>query len=143
MERGLFFLHYIGELDPYLNKGNAMDFSNLFRHETDTVDFAAGEAVLNRDEVYDFMYVLIEGEADIRLGEAVISTVGPGALLGELALIDHTPGSADVVARSACRLVKIDERRFRFLVQQTPNFALDVMKVIVERLRAMNTRVAG
>lgn len=119
-----------------------MDFSNLFRHETDTIDFAAGETVLNRGEVYDFMYVLIEGEAEIRLGEAVISVVGPGALLGELALIDHVPGSADVFARSACRLVKIDERRFRFLVQQTPNFALDVMKVIVERLRAMNTRVA-
>lgn len=32
----------------------------------------------------------------------------------------------------------IDKRRFLFLIQQTPNFALDVMKVIAERLRAMN-----
>lgn len=120
-----------------------MDFSNLFRHETDTVNFAAGETILRHGEVGDFMYVLIEGEAEIRLGDQVVSAVGPGALLGELALIDRTPGSADVLARKTCRLVRIDERRFRFLVQQTPNFALDVMKVIVERLRAMNARVGG
>jgi CRP-like cAMP-binding protein len=120
-----------------------MDFSHLFRHETDTVNFPAGDTIIRHGEVGDFMYVLVEGEAEIRLSDQVISVVSSGALLGELALIDRTPGNADVVARTACRLVAIDERRFRFLVQQTPNFALDVMKVIAERLRAMNQRVAG
>ena len=41
---------------------------------------------------------------------------------------------------TGCRLVAIDKRRFLFLVQQTPSFALDVMKVITERLRMMNQR---
>lgn len=118
-----------------------MDFSHLFKHETDTVNVPVGTTILTHGEVYDFMYVLLEGEAEIRLGSEVISTAAQGALLGELALVDHTPGSADVVARTDCRLVKIDERRFRFLVQQTPNFAIDVMKVIVARLRAMNQRL--
>jgi len=120
-----------------------MDFSNLFKHETETISVAAGDTILKRGEVYDFMYVLLEGEAEIRLGDVLLSEVGAGALLGELALIDRAPGSADVVARTACRLARIDERRFRFLVQQTPNFALDVMKVIVERLRAMNQRLSN
>ncbi len=119
-----------------------MDFSHLFKHETDTVNVPAGSTILQHGEVNDFMYVLLAGEAEIRLGDDLISTVSQGALLGELALIDHAPGSADVVARTDCRLVKIDERRFRFLVQQTPNFAIDVMKVIVARLRAMNQRLA-
>lgn len=74
----------------------------------------------------------------VRLGEQVIYTAQAGTLLGELSLIDHSPGIADVVATTACRLVAIDERRFLFLVQQTPNFALEVMKVIVERLRDMD-----
>lgn len=115
-----------------------MDFSNLFRHETETVNYAAGETILKCGEMSDVMYVVIEGEAEIRLGEQIIYTAKTGTLLGELGLIDHNPGSADVVARTACRLVAIDKRRFLFLVQQTPNFALDVMKVIAERLRAMN-----
>lgn len=119
-----------------------MDFSNLFRHETGTVDFAAGDSILRRGEASDVMYVVLEGQAEVRLGDEVMLVAGPGALLGELALVDHYPGSADVVARTDCRLVAIDERRFLFLVQQTPNFAIQVMKVIAERLRAMNRRLS-
>ena len=115
-----------------------MDFSNLFRHETESINFAAGETILKCGDMSDVMYVVIAGEAEIWLGEKVIYTAHAGALLGELGLIDHAPVSADVVARTDCRLVKIDKRRFLFLIQQTPNFALDVMKVIAERLRAMN-----
>lgn len=117
-----------------------MDFSNLFRHETDTVLIPAGGLILKAGERSTVMYVLIEGEAEIRLGTQVIQQAGAGALLGEMSLIDHAPGSADVLAVSDCRLVTIDERRFRFLVQQTPNFALEVMKVIAQRLRNMNQR---
>jgi CRP-like cAMP-binding protein len=36
------------------------------------------------------------------------------------------------------RLVAIDERRFNFLVQQTPFFALQVMRIMSERLRAQD-----
>lgn len=119
-----------------------MDFSSLFRHETETVNFAAGDAILRCGEISGVMYVLIEGEAEIKVADQVVFVVSPGGLLGELSLIDHAPGSADVVAKTACKLVAIDSHRFRFLVQQTPNFALEVMKIIAERLRAMNQRVA-
>lgn len=115
-----------------------MDFANLFRHETETVNFAAGNTILKCGETSEVMYVVMEGEAEIKLGELVIFTAKMGALLGELGLIDHSPCIADVIAKTACRLVAIDKRRFLFLVQQTPNFALDVMKVIADRLRAMN-----
>lgn len=115
-----------------------MDFSNLFRHETETVNFAAGETILKFGDMSDVMYVVIEGEAEIKLGKKVIYSAHAGTLLGEMSLIDHCPVSADVIARTDCKLVKIDMRRFLFLIQQTPNFALDVMKVIAERLRAMN-----
>lgn len=120
-----------------------MDFSKLFQHETDTVKVAAGVTILKRGQVSEVIYVLLEGEAEVKIGDKVMYFAGPGALLGEMALIDRTPGNADVVACTECRLVAIDERRFTFLVQQTPNFALEVMKVIAERLRAMNFRTEG
>jgi len=62
----------------------------------------------------------------------------PGALLGEMALVDSSPRTATVIATEHCRLAKIDERRFHFLVQQTLYFATHVMKVLTERLRHMN-----
>jgi CRP/FNR family cyclic AMP-dependent transcriptional regulator len=84
------------------------------------------------------MYVLLEGSADVRVGETLVEGATPGALLGEMALVDSSPRTATVVATEPCRLAKIDQRRFHFLVQQTPYFATHVMKVLTERLRHMN-----
>jgi len=42
-----------------------------------------------------------------------------------------------VVAKTDCRLVPINEKRFLILVHQTPIFALLVMKTLAERLRRM------
>lgn len=118
-----------------------MNLLNLFRHETDTVDFDAGQTILSPEQRNKVMYVLIEGEAEISVAGTVVEIAMPGALLNELALIEDAPGNAFVIARSSCRFVTIDERRFSFLVQQTPNFALYVMKALTDRLRAMNARL--
>jgi len=88
------------------------------------------------------MYVLLEGIMEIRVGEKVVETSVRGAILGEMALIDHSPRTASVVAKETSKLVKIDQRRFHFLVQQNPFFATHVMKVLAERLNHMNRLLA-
>jgi CRP-like cAMP-binding protein len=87
------------------------------------------------------MYVIKEGEVDILVNDKVIETVGPGGIVGETALIDTHPRSATVVAKTDCQLVPIDEKRFTFLIQQTPYFSLQVMRVLVERVRRMDVCV--
>jgi len=52
-----------------------------------------------------------------------------------MAMVDGQPRTAAAVARTDCQLVPIDQKRFQFLVQQTPYFAIEVMRVLVERLR--------
>ncbi|PYJ22885.1 MAG: hypothetical protein DME92_02500, partial [Verrucomicrobia bacterium] len=89
------------------------------------------------------MYVLLEGEMEILLGDFVLETVGQGALIGEMALIDESPRTASAVAKTSCRLAEIDRRRFHFLVQQTPHFATHVMKTLADRLRHMNAVAAA
>jgi CRP-like cAMP-binding protein len=79
----------------------------------------------------------------VLLGELVVEAATPGALLGEMALIDNSRRTASAVAKTPCRLAQIDQRRFHFLVQQTPNFATHVMKVLADRLRHMNTLAAA
>jgi CRP/FNR family cyclic AMP-dependent transcriptional regulator len=59
----------------------------------------------------------------------------------EMALIDAGPRSATVRAIRQSIVIPIDERRFLFMVQHTPFFALRVMRVLTARLRAMNERV--
>ncbi len=117
---------------------DAMDLTELFLHETDLVQVAAGESVFKEGDPGNIMYVLMKGEANIVVGSAIVEKAKPGAMLGELALVDDVKRTATVMAVTDCALVPIDVRRFLFLIQETPNFALHVMKVIAERLRNMD-----
>src|SRR6266513_1553490 len=115
-----------------------MNPAELFRQESNTVQLAPGDFLLREGEKGDKTYVLLEGEIDIFLGDFVLETAGPGPLLGEIALIDESPRTANAVAKSPARLAQIDRHSFHFLVQQTPHFATDVMKILANRLRHMN-----
>ncbi|MHB1309362.1 MAG: cyclic nucleotide-binding domain-containing protein [Limisphaerales bacterium] len=86
------------------------------------------------------LFVLLEGAIEIRVGDRVVETANAGALLGEMALINESPRTA-TAATSACRLAKVDARRFHFLIQQNPFFATHVMRVLVARLQRMNQLV--
>jgi CRP-like cAMP-binding protein len=66
----------------------------------------------------------------------VIERVESGGVFGEMALIDGLPRSATAIAAADCRIAAIDEKRFLRLVEHTPRFALSIMQVITQRLRA-------
>ncbi len=112
----------------------------LFRFAKDFKSVAAGEAIFKAGEIGDLMYSVKEGEVDVLVGGRVVETVGPGGILGEMALIDRQPRSATAVAKTDCTLVPINEERFKYLIQQTPYFAIEVMRVMARRLRQMDAR---
>ena len=118
-----------------------MSLAHLFRNEPDIVLFAPGEVIVAAGEAADAMYVIIEGSVDIRIGDTTIDVAGPGEIVGEMALIDQTTRSASVVALSPLRLARIDRRRFLYLVQNTPTFAIDVMSVMASRLRRIDAAI--
>ena len=117
-----------------------MDLVELFRHETGYRSVAAGQTIFSEAEAGLEMYFVLEGRADILVGGEVVESAGPGAILGEMSLIDNLPRSATVIARSDCRLLPIDSGRFDGLIQKRPDFARYVMKVMADRLREMNRR---
>jgi CRP-like cAMP-binding protein len=84
------------------------------------------------------MYVVRTGTVDLRLGDTLLETVGPGGVFGEMALVDHAPRSATAVAGPGCSLVLLDAAAFTDLVGRVPGLALEVMKVMASRLRRAN-----
>ena len=108
---------------------------NLFRNSTDGISYAADQVIFSKGDPGDVMYVVQEGEVAIQLGDTIIDRHGPGSIFGEMALIDQGERSATALAATDCRVVPISPQRFEFLVQQTPHFATNVMKIMVERLR--------
>jgi CRP/FNR family transcriptional regulator, cyclic AMP receptor protein len=107
----------------------------FFQQSKDQVLFEAGQTIFAAGQPGKLMYVVTAGEVDILVGETLIETVGKGDILGEMALIDTQPRSATAIAKTDCKLAPIDEQRFSFLVQQTPYFALQVMRIMADRLR--------
>ena len=112
-----------------------MNLAELFRFETGLTAIPAGQSLFRSGESGDLMYVLMQGSAIVVIGEVTVERAEPGAILGELALIESLPRSATVTAMTDCQFLPIGAKRFQFLVQQTPHFALHVMKVMADRLR--------
>jgi CRP/FNR family transcriptional regulator, cyclic AMP receptor protein len=119
-----------------------MNLAELFHLESDLIVIPGGDYLFRTGDSHDRMYVLLDGTAHVIVGGKVVEEAKSGALLGEMALIDHAPRAACVMAVSECRFVPIDERRFHFLIIQTPKFATHVMRIMAERLRAMNQLIS-
>ncbi len=112
-----------------------MNLTELFRHETELQTLPAGQTLFKEGEPAELMFVLMSGTAEVIVNKRVVETAEAGAIIGEMGMIDEGARSASVVAKSDCKLLVIDRKRFNFLIQHTPNFALHVMRVIAHRLR--------
>ncbi len=124
-----------------LLKSHRIDFRLLDRADVPVRKVAAGQNIVVEGGIASEMFLLRKGRAEIRVRGHEVEEVEPGGIFGEMALIDQSTRSATVVALEDCEVVPIDERLFVILVQDAPYFALDVMRTLVERLRAMNRRL--
>ncbi|MGI9382839.1 MAG: cyclic nucleotide-binding domain-containing protein [Methyloligellaceae bacterium] len=119
----------------------SIDFSLLSKSGFACTTHAPGETIFAQGDAGDRMYVVRTGVVEIVHNDRVVDVLGSGEIFGEMALIDGSPRSAGARAREACELQPVDEDAFLFLVHETPHFALDVMRTLALRLRAMNERV--
>lgn len=112
----------------------------LFETIDDVVALTDGEVLFRQGDPSDGrVFVVRSGEVQVHLGENTVETLGPGEMFGELAIVDDGPRSATIVSSGETVVVPIDRQRFRSLVQMTPFFAENVMKVMAGRLRKANT----
>lgn len=110
----------------------------IFSHNTARISIQAGQALFREGEEGNQMYILETGIAEVLVQNRVVETLVHGSIVGEMGLVSPGPHSASVIAKTDCEFVAVDEKRFQFLVQQTPFFAIQVMRLMAERLRATN-----
>ena len=100
--------------------------------------FKAGTTIFREGEQAHDLFVIKSGEVRIQIGNRTVSELSADHIFGEMALIDSEPRSASAIAVTDVELVPVSEKQFLFLVSQTPYFALKVMRVLAQRLRATN-----
>jgi CRP/FNR family cyclic AMP-dependent transcriptional regulator len=106
-----------------------------------TVIFAQNDKARPYFFMHDKMYLLIDGEVDLVAGKKVIGTVARGGIFGEMASITHAPRTASAVAKTACRVISLDDDQFLASLQKKPVFALMLMSMMIARLRETISRL--
>jgi CRP/FNR family transcriptional regulator, cyclic AMP receptor protein len=84
------------------------------------VEAEAGAYLMQQGDVGTECFLVLEGEAGVISGADHVATIGPGSIVGEMALIGHRPRNASVVAQTAMRLLSFDIAAFNRLLDDMP-----------------------
>jgi CRP-like cAMP-binding protein len=83
--------------------------------------------------------VVIDGEIEVRHGDRVVGEYGPGSYVGEIALLEHCPRTATVVAKTPVKLEVIGEREFAGLLAEVPELSEQIRATAAQRLTEVAT----
>lgn len=105
-------------------------------HLADEVDAEAGAELIGQGRPGQEAFVIVEGTAAVYIGGQKVNEVGAGEIVGEMALIDHNPRTADVRAETPMKLLAFDAQHFRRLLDEMPEALIRVMERLIERKKA-------
>src|SRR6185369_1051910 len=78
--------------------------------------------------------LILDGQVEVRRGDEVVATRGAGDYIGEIALLEHQPRTATVVATTPVVLDIIGQREFATLLHDEPEIAEKVKATAAERI---------
>jgi CRP/FNR family cyclic AMP-dependent transcriptional regulator len=102
----------------------------------------AGVALMEEGAVEAHLYAIVEGRVRVHRGERTLVELGPGATVGELAVLMPAPRTASVSALEPTLVLRVDQAVLDELLADWPELARGVIAELVSRLRA-TTEFAG
>jgi len=102
------------------------------------VTFSARSTVFAKGDPGNCMYIVQSGTIEMVIGETVVEVCGANEAIGFMSMIDSAPRSSTARVKEAVELSIIDQRKFRFMVDEVPNFATYIMGAMARRIRGMS-----
>jgi CRP/FNR family transcriptional regulator, cyclic AMP receptor protein len=107
-----------------------------------TVDFGAGDTVIQEGEPGDSFYVTVSGQAKVVTGGKTMHRLIPGDHFGEISLLDGQPRSASVVAETPVSLLRVERSSFLKLVRDDPDLARALLASLARMVRRIDRSLA-
>ncbi|HET8561942.1 MAG TPA: cyclic nucleotide-binding domain-containing protein [Marmoricola sp.] len=98
------------------------------------VDYADGAVLIEAGAVEDWLFVVVSGEVQVTRADRTVR-LGPGSVVGELAVLDPQPRSATVTALGQVQVFRLSRAAFDDVVHTRPELATGVITELVRRLR--------
>ena len=98
------------------------------------LDLPAGRQLTTEGEFGHEFIVVLDGEVEVRHGDKVITTRGPGEFFGEIALLENRPRTATVVTKTPVVVEVIGQREFATMLKDEPDVAAQLMSAMAQRL---------
>jgi CRP/FNR family cyclic AMP-dependent transcriptional regulator len=110
------------------------ELDRLARH-AEIVDFRGGDVLMTEGETGHEFYVIIDGEVGVTSGGDTVAKLGPGAYVGEQALLDPGPRTATVTALRDTQTVLLSSREFYAAIDDVPGLSRKLLAGMAKRLR--------
>jgi CRP/FNR family transcriptional regulator, cyclic AMP receptor protein len=108
--------------------------------------YPKGSIIVNEADEGGSLFVILTGTVKVFLSdeagkEVELTTLGPGAYFGELALFDDAPRSASVIALESCRLSIISKSSLQTLIHERPELSIHLLRGLARRVRELTDNV--
>lgn len=108
-----------------------------------SMNLARGEILCQQGEPGDAVYIVLQGEIEVLLRapdghEVRVAALGPGSLVGDMAVLDGGPRSADMQATRPCLLWRIPRAALIETLEADPKTAIVLLSELSRRLRSAN-----
>ena len=108
---------------------------------SEQINFKKSQKIFSMGDKGNSMFVIIKGKVDIVQNSKSIAILDPGSCIGEMAILDNQPRSADALALSECTLLKIDQSPFYELLELRPEIMKQILRILTKRLRLANRKL--
>lgn len=131
--------------------GQAKLFAGLTDKERAALKAAAtlrhgkeGERIIEQGKFTGRMFVILEGQAEVRVNGKSVATLPEQSLVGEVEFLDGLPGSADVIILKETDLIELNSAALTVLMKKQPRLGYvlmgEIARIEAQRLRAMNPK---
>jgi CRP/FNR family transcriptional regulator, cyclic AMP receptor protein len=117
--------------------GAELDMRTFARGAGATIAYTAGSIIFNKGDPGSCMYIVQSGVIEMVIGDKVVETCGANEAIGFMSVIDGAARSSTARVKETCEVSLIDQRKFRFMVDEVPNFAQYIMGAMARRIRGM------
>ncbi len=119
---------------PIFSRLPAKELEHIARSLKDR-SYDAGNVIVKEGDPGLGFFLITQGRVVVSHRDHTIRELGPGEFFGEMALMEERPRSATVTAKERTQCLQLVRWDFRALLKQNPDLAVQMLEVVVQRLR--------